>query len=383
MKKQTEPDNSLTITQTLHQPNQNSYWALYYDERTSWDANAYNSSRKCWEKREHSQAWRKVNNESLEMHPHNYVRPHIWYTVLLNCPRQNNESMGTELLDISYKLHFLNENNQEEGFDEEGLLPLNIVYFVAFLILAIVHGLALFFLFRKGVAHPIVILLGGVLVLIVVSLFFVMIHWGIYNGNGIGSNGCRVFGQLLMGVANILFAMLLIAIASGWAITYHELPRKWTILGIAGAYFVCFLILFIIMSSTGQTPASTQFVYARGALLVFVIFYIAICWLGVWGYFAYSLYRTWREEAQFDKRLFYLVFGIGYTAWFVLPALLNFISMGIAEWYRPRVVDAFQLTSTFIGAAALVVLLWPTRMEKYFRISTHTDAGFLTPGESA
>ena len=57
--------------------------------------------------------------------------------------------------------------------------------------------------------------------------------------------------------------------------------------------------------------------------------------------------------------------------------------MGIAEWYRPRVVDAFQLTSTFIGAAALVVLLWPTRMEKYFRISTHTDAGFLTPGESA
>lgn len=57
--------------------------------------------------------------------------------------------------------------------------------------------------------------------------------------------------------------------------------------------------------------------------------------------------------------------------------------MAIDEWYRPRVVDAFQLTSTFIGVVALVVLLWPSRMEKYFRISTRSDSDFPAPVSGA
>jgi len=149
---------------------------------------------------------------------------------------------------------------------------------------------------------------------------------------------------------------------------------------IGAVYLVVYLILFIVMSATGQTAASTQFVYAEGALLGFVIIYILVCWIGIWAYFAYCLYMTYREEAQYDKRLFYLIFGIGCTAWFILPALFNFISMAIAEWFRPRVVDAFQLTATFIGVVALVALLWPSRVEKYFRISSNGDVGTLPEG---
>ena len=378
----TDVTNGITIKQTAHTYNAgNAFWALYYDTADSWWANYKNSSRSCMDMRAGAKrAMAVVKNMTVTVQPHDYVRPHIWYVVLLNCPMADEPS---GLLDIDYTLHFVNEGQSEVGFDEEGLLALNIFYFIAFLLVCVVHGAAVLFLYRKGIAHPIVLLLGLVLVLIVFSLFFVMIHWGTYSSNGIGANGCRAFGQFLMGTANVIFAMLLVAIASGWAITYHELPRKWTIVGMTGAYFLCFFILFIIMTATGQTAASTQFVYARGALLVFVVFYILLCWIGVWGYFAYSLFRTWREEAQYDKRLFYLVFGIGYSAWFVLPALLNFISMAIDEWYRPRVVDAFQLTSTFIGVVALVVLLWPSRMEKYFRISTHSDTDFPAPVSGA
>jgi len=350
-------------------------WVLYLDTENSWNANYNNKSRACMDKRMENFTYSVKEKLTLDLRPHDYVRPHIWYVVLLNCPVGTNKT--SEKLDITYTIHFINQDGTEVGFDEQGMLALNVFYFIVFFLVGACHGLGVFFLYRKGVAHPIVLILAATIGLIVLSLFFVMIHWAVYYSDGVGANGCRVFGQLLMGIANVVFAILLISIASGWAITYHDLPRKWTILGIGIGYLACFLILFIIISATGQTAASTQFVYAKGALLGFVIIYILFCWIGVWGYFAWCLYRTWREEAQFDKRLFYLVFGIGCTAWFILPALFNFISMCIAEWYRPRVVDAFQLTATFVGVVALVLLLWPTRVEKYFRISAHND--FPTP----
>jgi len=372
-KKGEEGKGGVFLNQTAKEYNAGrAYWVLFTDDQ--YDSVFLNNSVSCLEKRliNGGVQARAVEKElSQPWKPHDYIRPHIWYMVLLNCPTESTKK--TEKLDVSYTIHFLDQDGGEVGYDERGLLALNVVYLIFFAILGAFHGVAVFFLFNKGVAHPIVYILAGVIACIVLSLFFVTIHWGVYSSNGVGANGCRVFGQLLMGIANIVFAVLLIAIASGWAITYHDLPRKVVILSIAAVYFVVYLILFIVINATGQTAASTQFVYAKGALLAFVIIYILVCWIGVWSYFAYCLYTTWREEAQFDKRLFYLIFGIGATVWFLLPALFNFISMGIAEWFRPRVVDAFQLTVSFIGVTALVVLLWPSRVEKYFRISSRND----------
>jgi len=382
--KEGQASGVILLNQTAAKYNKGfTYWAFYCDTEDDWYANYNNKSRTCMQKlpAKDNQKRSVVENLSLELKPHDYVRPHIWYVVLLNCPSSN--KTVSEELDITYTLHFIDQDGDEVGYDEEGLLALNVVYFLLFILVGACHGVGVFFLYRKGVAHPIVLILAGVILLIVLSLFFVTIHWGVYGNNGIGANGCRVFGQLLMGLANIVFAVLLIAIASGWAITYHDLPRKMVILVIGAVYLVVYLILFIVMSATGQTAASTQFVYAQGALLGFVVIYILVCWVGIWAYFAYCLYMTYREEAQYDKRLFYLIFGIGCTAWFILPALFNFISMAIAEWYRPRVVDAFQLTATFIGVVALVVLLWPSRVEKYFRISSTADVGTVPEGAPA
>jgi len=375
---ETEAQGLIEINYTTAKYNKGfAFWALYYDVPSQWDANYNNKSRSCMDKRIDRQSFSVRDSNTINIKPRDYVRPHIWYVVVLNCPSSN--STVSDEIDITYSIHFVDQDGDEVGFDEQGLLGLNITYFVFFLLVGAAHGAAVFFLFQKGVAHPIVLILAGVIVLIVLSLLFVIIHWGVYSSNGIGANGCRVFGQLLMGLANIIFALLLIAIASGWAITYHDLPRKLVLAIIGGVYLVVYLILFIVMTASGQTAASTQFVYAQGAMLGVVIIYILLCWVGIWGYFAYSLYMTWREEAQFDKRLFYLIFGIGATAWFILPALFNFISMAIAEWYRPRVVDAFQLTATFIGVVALVILLWPSRVEKYFRISSNNDFSGNTP----
>jgi hypothetical protein len=285
---------------------------------------------------------------------------------LLNCGL-NNET-APRPYDVTYTVKFLNVDGSHVGYDEKGILGLNVFYFIAFFLLMLVHLASAYFLWIKKSLHPIVQVLAITLVLMTVSTLFVLIHWGSYQANGHGCPGCRTFGQLMCGFGSIIFATLLVMIASGWAITYHALPRRWAVLALAVTYTFFFLLFFIISASTATSTASTQIVYSHGALLAFVILYILICWLGVFAYFAYCLFLTFREETQYDKRLFYLIFGIGYGLWFVLPALLNFISIGVDEWFRPRVVDAFQLTASFVGMGALVVLLWPSRVEKYFRI---------------
>ena len=42
------------------------------------------------------------------------------------------------------------------------------------------------------------------------SEFFVMIHWAVYQNNGIGSLFCKVVGQLFNGLGSIVFAALVV-----------------------------------------------------------------------------------------------------------------------------------------------------------------------------
>jgi len=370
---QTDNTINLKATAASYEPG-HAFWAFYYDETSSW-RNVSKRQMSCWEMKAAASYVQGVTNSTDLIIPvEDYVRPHIWYVALLNCPREG--KTVSEPLKVTYNVHFINTHGSEFGFDEQGMLPLNAIYFVFFLILTGLEVLSIMFLRRNNSAHIVVYVLTGIVALITFSLFFVMCHWASYRSNGTGADALRGIGQFLMGIANIAFSMLLVCIASGWAITYHELPRKKVVFGIGIAYLAIYILLFFICVATGTSAASTQFVYATGAALALVIIYILVCWLGIWGYFAWSLFRTWHEESQYDRRLFFLIFGIGYSFWFLLPAVLNFISIGIDEWYRPRVVDAFQITTTFLGIVALIVLLWPTRMQKYFRMAQY---GQTTP----
>jgi len=372
-------DNTINIEATAATfQKDHTYWVLYYDDKASW-RNVTKHKMSCDRMRSAASYSHPVSLETeLSIPVEDYVRPHIWYVALLNCP--NPSTNKTEALKVSYNVHFINTHGSEFGFDEEGMLALNSVYFVFFLILTGIEVLTLMFLHHNGSSHVIVYILTCIVAVITFSLFFVMCHWATYRTNGIGSDAIRGIGQFLMGISNIAFSMLLVCIASGWSITYYELPQKNVVISIGGIYLITYIILFIACVATGRSAASTQFVYATGATLAFVIIYILLCWLGVWAYFAWSLYNTWHEESQYEKRLFYLIFGIGYSVWFLLPAVLNLISIAIDEWYRPRVVDAFQITTTFLGVVALIVFLWPTRMQKYFRMAQYSQA---TPGTTS
>lgn len=272
--KEEQDKHGIYLTETATKfTNGGTFWALYYDVKGSWYANYNNKTRTCAEKLQ-SASWSRAvsGNMTHTVHPHNYARPYIWYMVLLNCPLANH-TVANEY-DIDYKITFINADGTHVGNDEKGMLPLNAIYFVFFFIVFVVHCLGAYFLWLKRSLHPIVQILAICLALSTFATMFVLIHWAGYGKNGIGCPGCRVFGQLLNGISSVFFATLLCMIASGWAITFHALPRKPAIIGLFASYLTFYVVVFIIAAATGSSTASTQLVYSTGAVLGIVIIYI-------------------------------------------------------------------------------------------------------------
>ena len=302
-----------------------------------------------------------------EFHLNNYQRPHIWYVVLVNCP--NAETNEFEEVAMDYYLHFVNIDGTEVGFDEEGMLPLNVFYMIFFFVFGGAMAYMVIYYRNRNALHPIIFILACGVALMALSTFLIMIHWAAYANNGTGVLFCKITGQLFNGLASILFAGLLVLIASGWGVTYDEIRHRKSFIGVFGVYLIFYLILFICCNVTGRTSGSTQFVYATGALLGFVIVYVLFCWLGVFGFFAFRLYQTFRADSLRDRRFFYVLIGIVGTVWFLIPALTNFISLAVDEWFRPRVVDALSDTITFVGMIAIAVVLSPYYVERFFRLN--------------
>lgn len=169
-KAQTKDTGRISIkeTSTMYSPT-TSHFAMYYDVKSSWGAIEKNKTLTCQEKLNIASMSTKVTaSKESNFYPHDYVRPHIWYVAALNCP--NETTKQHDKIDIKYTITFKNIDNSHFGFDEMGMLPLNAVYFVAFLILTGVQIVACYFLWMRRSLHPIVQILAICLILITFSV---------------------------------------------------------------------------------------------------------------------------------------------------------------------------------------------------------------------
>jgi hypothetical protein len=352
----------------------NSYWALFFD--SFWFSVYHNKSKSCQEKvdvasfRWQVQANNKTHNVSVHTVVHDFIRPHAWFLVLLNCPVNN----VVPAVDVDYTAIFRDIDGGHVGYDEKGVMAIYATFFTFFFILAVVHSLGDVFLWLRNSFHHIVKLLLVALVLMVFANTFNLIHWAKYQGDGIGCTRCSTLGSFLDDTAYIFFTILLLMIASGWAITYQTLTRRWIILALFIANALAVIILYIIAatSTTDTTAATVADAYAYTtsvgvATLLFGIFYFLV-WGATVAYFVFAVFTSYRDEAQFDKRVFYMIFGISYLCWFVVVPLFSLISIALVAWLRLRMMVAIHQVITIIGMGVLVVLLWPSFVYKYFRV---------------
>lgn len=289
---------------------------------------------------------------------HEHVRPRFWYLVIASC-------RGFE--DIDYEVRFTNQGGtwqQEFGVNEQGLATLYIVYFLVYSAALLLQTYAFQKRWSSEYLHPIVKLSSATIILQFVAVFCAVVHYSAFVGNGFGAPVLDAAREVFGIAAKLTFILTMMLIAGGWTISTDAVQNRGFILGVMG-FFIGTYALLALWDVTGRDPASTLYLYESVPGMMIVLL-DTVC--GVM--FARMIRATRDEESDDDKRAFYKQLGIGYSVWFfTLPATV-LIAFQMHPWNREFLVTTISLTVSSAAYFSLAALLWPSRADKYFRLTT-------------
>ena len=91
-----------------------------------------------------------------------------------------------------------------------------------------------------------------------------------------------------------------------------------------------------------------------------------------WLWFGYSVIFTIKNFPE--KRLFYIIFSIVFSAWFIVgPLLILICNFFIPDHIRQFVAFIIQSVITFLGHLILLILIRPTKENKMFPFHVKTN----------
>jgi len=346
--------------------------AFYDDEAYNWPEIYKNKDTSCIQKLLVSKYNVSANTKNTVVEPRNWHSPRFWYVAAVNC--------GGDI-DLEYEMTFLNswgDNKWIKQFscDEIGLEGLYIAYFIFYFIGGLIHAYAVFTLVRATAYHSIVKLLSVTIGLEGLSVFCLFIHYAVYEDNGVGVPALQGIGDILDLMAQLVFIFLLVLIAKGWCITKTTIDdRKIVLIGL-GVLAAAYLALFI-WENVGIDPATTLYEYQTApGIIILVLRGVTMLW------FIWCLRSTYTEENHPSKRQFYMWFGIAYSIWFLMLPLITIIASTFPEthkWTEKKLVTIMYVTFNGLALAGLQFLLWPTRANEYFQMSTRLDLAGTMP----
>jgi len=301
-----------------------------------------------------------IKNEVHEhMGPSSHVATYFWFLAVADCTAHS--------LDLeTYEFIFTNPEfgpwEKQFSFDRWGIGQTYIAFFVLYVILLSLHLYGCWKLYSVEAYHPLVKILTVAVILEFFDTTFQMIHYSVYAGDGVGAPALEAFGNLLNMGSNLLLMFFCILVAKGWAITSHYLSQKNIVLIVMAFFILGYLFLFI-WDNFARDPAATLYFYESvPGVIVLILRTVLVIW------FLWCLRDTLRLENLPERRQFYKIFGVAYTAWFLLLPLVVFILSFVDPWVRFKIVRGISIAIDFAGFAALAFLLWPTRASNYFTI---------------
>ena len=152
-------------------------------------------------------------------------RPRLYYAEVLDCNNELLKYFSTgQFPRLATDIHFTtNDGENEFSYEDMGLLRLYVV------LLILLGGLFVLMIktFRQYLQtentwlapHPIIII--GIFFQ-VVAMFFQMMHLWSYSENGTGNTLCDVLSKVLQGFSEVTISLLLITMASGWKLRFHD-----------------------------------------------------------------------------------------------------------------------------------------------------------------
>jgi len=351
-------------------PSDNVKLAFYDDDKNRWPS-IYDTE-SCADKFAASNWNVSANTPDKAIAPRNHYSPHFWYVVAVQCGAT---------FDLDYEVTFTNPYGNDKWIkqfscDEVGLEGLYIFYFIFYIIAGLAHAYAVYSLIRASAYHSVVKLLSIAFVLEGLSVFSLFIHYAVYQSDGVGAPGLKGIGDFLDLGAQLVFILLLILVAKGWTITKSRIEDRTIVLIGLGSLSAAYLALFI-WENVGADPASTKYVYnSAPGIIVIVLRAVAMLW------FVWCLRGTYIEENHPSKRQFYIWFGAAFIAWFAALPFIALVASGMHEkhpWSELRVVTVLYVTANALALSGMQFLLWPSRANEYFQISSRLDLAGTIP----
>lgn len=292
------------------------------------------------------------------------TRPRFWFVTVANCDEPDGFS------DISYRVHFTQALegswNKEFGANEKGLNSIYLSFFFLYVLLFSIHVYSALQL-RKTMeyVHPLVRLFSIILFLELISVFFYLLHYGIYANDGIGISILARVAEILDVLSRILFILMLILLSRGWTISVDSAPNKVLTLCIITCYATV-QILIIIWKYAAQDPEKTRPSTAVEAMIIV----LNVIWLCFACFFIYQVVKSYRKESEPSRKSFYLKLAIFYIPWFCAPPLASFAVFALDDWVREKIVTALTVSITAIAYCVMQFFLWHSRAEQYFLLQT-------------
>nr|XP_032525823.1 transmembrane protein 145-like [Danaus plexippus plexippus] len=293
------------------------------------------------------------------------ARERWWFIAISNCGSPKG-------LDVRYK--FLMTNGPSGDFwhehfsaDEFYVLPILLAYTFAYVIVMVAVVMCSVELKTRHLLHS------------TYKLFLISIvsqHFGVilqslagirYAYNGIGNPAARVLGQILCGVSETSYLLLLILLAKGYTITRGRLKVAFTVK--LTVFMCCYVITYIVLfvyQAKAFDPGEVLYIYESPAGYGLIVLR-----LSSWFAFAYSTFFTVRKFPE--KNLFYCPFFICGTLWFFAgPLFILTANSYIDKWVRESVVTAVLLLITFCGHTMFLLLTLPVFANKNFPYHVRT-----------
>lgn len=297
-------------------------------------------------------------------------RPRFWYLSLAGCHRTFiNQTMcdwsqSPSNIEIAYDIWMVNGhpstkhiNPFEHQFSFE-LHDVVEIYLIALLLYCILLPIWLRAC-NNLTQHPVTKLLTLNIVLELVGILLNFLHVIKFAFDGIGLSWLSVIGNGIDVLAECLFVLLVLVIAKGWAITRIHLEGRWIVFSVWGLYTFLNALLFV-WSLTEIDIISNIDEWQTGPGYLTLLFRVVIM---LW--FLFELRRTFHNDSQSKRLLFFQHFGAGILVWFSYLPVLVLISSQISALWRYKTILSITYGADFLSAICLVHLLWPSRSVLY------------------
>jgi len=362
------------LTWTANSNNPSDIMLLFYDDvPESWPT-VYSERKKlsCSEKVAMSKGNRTIEPGVVRIQPFtDHSRPHYWYFVVANCYGNG--------INFEYNFEFINSGNSWErqfSFDEQGLAPMYLFYFLVFLLGIGVHIYAVITYSREGTFHLVVKIFSACVIMEFFYIMFMFIHYITYKNNGVGVPVLKGFAEVIDIAFQMALILLFILLAKGFAISKSFITDKLHVIILIGITFLLYISMFIWGYAYKNYGALYIYESAPG-IIILILRVLTLGW------FLWLLRKSHVEENHTHKKEFYIRLGIFCACWFLSLPFIVVIAAILSSWVRLKIVQTMYVSMNILALMVFSYLFWPSKLSEYFNVKTDVLIGSGSSGVSS